>query len=302
MERQLLPPCSSSATAVLPLPVLATWRLMGRVSWGLCARSWHKQDTTALLYVPEGAEHPALELAASRRSPLLICSGGFTTTQTSSCRGLGPNGGQLSKKSGDNFTVLTPMQTVIQETIEYTRQRKIFNQPILHNQTVHFRLAELETEVELLRSLLYRATAMYVNGTDVTKLASMAKLKAGRLARELSDSCLQFWGGMGFTSDVFVSRFYRGERTKGHSRGFTATVDMNLGTLRQRVHSHCGHEPGNATAEGPRPLWTRTWECYGRGSTATVDMNLGMLWQRVHGHCGHEPGNAMAEGPRPLWT
>ncbi|MGH0127598.1 UNVERIFIED_CONTAM: hypothetical protein FKN15_057674 [Acipenser sinensis] len=104
------------------------------------------------------------------------------------------------------------MQTVIQETIEYTRQRKIFNQPILHNQTVHFRLAELETEVELLRSLLYRATAMYVNGTDVTKLASMAKLKAGRLARELSDSCLQFWGGMGFTSDVFVSRFYRDSR------------------------------------------------------------------------------------------
>ncbi|XP_041102698.1 probable acyl-CoA dehydrogenase 6 [Polyodon spathula] len=108
--------------------------------------------------------------------------------------------------------ILTPMQTVIQETIEYTRQRKTFNQPILHNQTVHFRLAELETEVELLRSLLYRATAMYVNGTDVTKLASMAKLKAGRLARELSDSCLQFWGGMGFTSDVFVSRFYRDSR------------------------------------------------------------------------------------------
>ncbi|RXM32263.1 putative acyl-CoA dehydrogenase 6 [Acipenser ruthenus] len=108
--------------------------------------------------------------------------------------------------------ILTPMQTVIQETIEYTRHRKIFNQPILHNQTVHFRLAELETEVELLRSLLYRSTAMYVNGTDVTKLASMAKLKAGRLARELSDSCLQFWGGMGFTSDVFVSRFYRDSR------------------------------------------------------------------------------------------
>lgn len=51
--------------------------------------------------------------------------------------------------------------------------------------------------------------ALYIKGNDVTKLASMAKLKAGRLARELSDSCLQFWGGMGFTSDVMVSRFYR---------------------------------------------------------------------------------------------
>lgn len=53
---------------------------------------------------------------------------------------------------------------------------------------------------------------MYIKGNDVTKLASMAKLKGGRLARELSDSCLQYWGGMGFTSDVLVSRFYRDAR------------------------------------------------------------------------------------------
>ncbi|KAE8596244.1 hypothetical protein XENTR_v10016026 [Xenopus tropicalis] len=108
--------------------------------------------------------------------------------------------------------VLTPMGNILQETIDYTSQRKVFNQPVLHNQVVHFRLAELATEVELLRSLLYRSVAMYVEGNDVTKLASMAKLKAGRLARELSDSCLQFWGGMGFTDEVLVSRFYRDSR------------------------------------------------------------------------------------------
>lgn len=51
--------------------------------------------------------------------------------------------------------------------------------------------------------------ALYIRGNDVTKLASMAKLKGGRLVREVSDSCLQFWGGMGFTSDVLVSRVYR---------------------------------------------------------------------------------------------
>ena len=44
---------------------------------------------------------------------------------------------------------------------------------------------------------------------DVTKFASMAKLKAGRLAHEVTDSCLQFWGRMGFTSEAVVSRFYR---------------------------------------------------------------------------------------------
>jgi alkylation response protein AidB-like acyl-CoA dehydrogenase len=42
----------------------------------------------------------------------------------------------------------------------------------------------------------------------VTKLASMAKLKSGRFAREACDSCLQFWGGMGYTDEVSVSRYY----------------------------------------------------------------------------------------------
>ena len=53
---------------------------------------------------------------------------------------------------------------------------------------------------------------LYLKGHDVTKLASMGKLKAGRLGRELSDSCLQFWGGMGYTTEVEVSRMYRDVR------------------------------------------------------------------------------------------
>ncbi|XP_014731077.1 PREDICTED: probable acyl-CoA dehydrogenase 6 [Sturnus vulgaris] len=121
-------------------------------------------------------------------------------------------------------SALTQMETVIQETIEYTRQRKVFGQPVLHNQTVHFRLAELATEVELLRSLLHRAVALYVEGNDVTKFASMAKLKAGRLTREVTDSCLQFWGGMGFTSEVLVSRFYRDLRLMSIGGGSDETM------------------------------------------------------------------------------
>ncbi|XP_064533507.1 probable acyl-CoA dehydrogenase 6 isoform X3 [Pseudopipra pipra] len=121
-------------------------------------------------------------------------------------------------------TVLTPLETIIQETIDYTRQRKVFDQSVLHNQTVHFRLAELATEVELLRSLLHRAVALYVEGNDVTKYASMAKLKAGRLAREVTDSCLQFWGGMGFTSEVLVSRFYRDLRLMSIGGGTDETM------------------------------------------------------------------------------
>ncbi|KAM6451858.1 putative acyl-CoA dehydrogenase 6 isoform 1-T1 [Liasis olivaceus] len=106
-------------------------------------------------------------------------------------------------------TSLLCLERLIEETIDYTSQRKAFDKPLLHNQAVHFRLAELATEVELLRALLYEAVGLYIRGNDVTKLVSMAKLKAGRLSRELPDSCLQFWGGMGYTNEVLVSRMYR---------------------------------------------------------------------------------------------
>ena len=104
------------------------------------------------------------------------------------------------------------MDRVIEATIEYCRERHTFGQPLIANQVVHFRLAELKTEVEALRSLIYRAVEDYVGGADVTMLASMAKLKAGRLAREVSDACVQYWGGMGFTWDNPAARAYRDTR------------------------------------------------------------------------------------------
>ncbi|OYU45761.1 MAG: acyl-CoA dehydrogenase [Burkholderiales bacterium PBB4] len=107
---------------------------------------------------------------------------------------------------------LRSLDNLIDQTIAYTRERKTFGQPIIHNQVVHFRLAELRTEVEALRSLTYRAVESYVGGKDVTKLASMAKLKAGRLSREVADTCLQYWGGMGFTADNPISQAFRDSR------------------------------------------------------------------------------------------
>jgi citronellyl-CoA dehydrogenase len=107
---------------------------------------------------------------------------------------------------------LKMMEIAINDTIDYTRQRKVFGEPVLNNQTVHFKLAELQSEIEALRALVYRATEILVSGGDVTKLASMAKLKAGRLVRQVSDECLQYWGGMGFTWENQVSRLFRDGR------------------------------------------------------------------------------------------
>ena len=81
----------------------------------------------------------------------------------------------------------------------------------------------------MLRALVYRCTEMYTEelkggqhayiakmmsggNKELMTLASMAKLKAGRIARDVTDGCLQFWGGMGFMWESSVARFYRDAR------------------------------------------------------------------------------------------
>lgn len=108
--------------------------------------------------------------------------------------------------------MIRSMERAVEKTIDYTRQRKAFGKSILDNQVVHFRLAELSTEIEAFRALVYRATELYVSGQDVTRLASMCKLKGARLAREVADSCLQYFGGMGFMWESWITRFYRDAR------------------------------------------------------------------------------------------
>ena len=100
----------------------------------------------------------------------------------------------------------------IAETIGWAQERKLFGATLADQQWVQFKLAEMKTDVEALRALTYRACALYVEGQDVTELASMCKLLAGRLNRSVPDGCLQFWGGMGYTWENRVSRKYRDGR------------------------------------------------------------------------------------------
>jgi citronellyl-CoA dehydrogenase len=130
---------------------------------------------------------------------------------------------------------LRPMERLIEETIAYTRHRQAFGKSILDNQVVHFRLAELATEIEALRALVYRSCELYLAGTDVTRLASMTKLKSGRLRREVSDSCLQYWGGMGYMSETPVSREFRDARLMSIGGGadeiMLTIISKLMGTL-----------------------------------------------------------------------
>ena len=104
------------------------------------------------------------------------------------------------------------MERIIRLTIDYTRQRQTFGKPLIDNQWIHFKITELLTEVEALRHLAYHCTRMLVAGMDLTKEVSMAKLKAGRLAREVADTCLQFHGGMGYVEEYPMARYFRDAR------------------------------------------------------------------------------------------
>ena len=130
---------------------------------------------------------------------------------------------------------LRALDKTIDETIAYARERRVFGRSLLDNQYVHFRLAELKTEVELLRSLVHRAVEEYVGGADVLQLASMAKLKVGRLNREIADSCLQFFGGMGYMNETPVTRFWRDGRLASIGGGadevMLGIIAKTMGTL-----------------------------------------------------------------------
>lgn len=126
------------------------------------------------------------------------------------------------------ITSVKMIEKIINGTIEYCRERHTFGQPLIDNQVIHFRLAEMQADVECLRSLVYRAADGMIEGEDVTYLASIAKLKAGRLSRQVVDQCLQYFGGMGYTSEMPISRAFRDARVMSIAGG---TDEIMLGII-----------------------------------------------------------------------
>ena len=127
-----------------------------------------------------------------------------------------------------------PARTASSMTADYARERQIFGKSVLDHQVVHYKLAELKTEVESLRGLVYMATEKYVAGDDVTEWASMAKLKSCRLAALVPDACMQYWGGMGYTWDNPVSRLYRDGRLGSIAGG---ADEVMLGIIAKYMHT-----------------------------------------------------------------
>jgi len=96
--------------------------------------------------------------------------------------------------------------------VDYLMERNAFGAPLAANQYLQFTLAELTAEMEMVRSLNYRAAAAMIAGEDVTRLATIAKLTSARSLRRVADWCLQFHGGIGFMEETWTARFFRDAR------------------------------------------------------------------------------------------
>jgi citronellyl-CoA dehydrogenase len=101
------------------------------------------------------------------------------------------------------------MARALERTAEYLKTRKAFGKPLIDKQYVNFRLAELSARLDLLRHYNYSAAEAYIRGEDTTRFATVAKLEAGRLSREVASTCLQFHGGMGYMEETWTARSFR---------------------------------------------------------------------------------------------
>jgi citronellyl-CoA dehydrogenase len=110
----------------------------------------------------------------------------------------------------------------VRATVQYCQERRAFGKPLIANQWIQFKLAELLTEIEALRHMNYHCAALLEQDEtawETTRLASMCKLKSGRLAREVADTCIQFYGGMGYMEETPISRFFRDVRLQSIGGG-----------------------------------------------------------------------------------
>jgi len=103
-------------------------------------------------------------------------------------------------------------QDIIDLTVDYIRERIVFGKPLITKQVLRHRLADWLTQIECLKQLTYHVVRMKEQGLDVTREVSMGKLYGGLLLRDVSDGCLQMFGGMGFMNEMLISRYYRDSR------------------------------------------------------------------------------------------
>ncbi|MGH9612866.1 MAG: acyl-CoA dehydrogenase family protein, partial [Bryobacteraceae bacterium] len=100
-------------------------------------------------------------------------------------------------------------QGALDHAIDYARQRRQFGKPIAEFQGVQFDLAEMATQVEAARLLVYNAARLRDGGLPFIAEAAMAKYFASQIAENTASKAIEIFGGVGFTRDYPVEKLYR---------------------------------------------------------------------------------------------
>ncbi len=150
-------------------------------------------DTTDLIF--ENCRVPAENLLGNEGD-------GFKIAMT------GLDGGRI----GIAAQSLGVAQASLDAAVKYTKGRDQFGQKISKFQGIRWYVAEMATEIEAARQLMFSAAAMKDRGERYTTQASMAKLFASEMVNRITGKCLQLHGGYGFTKDYPIERFYRDAR------------------------------------------------------------------------------------------
>lgn len=160
-----------------------------------------------------GKKENKLGMRASDTSEVI-----FTDCRIPSCQLLGPLGegfiGSLKILDGGRISIaalaLGMAQGALEAATRYARQRKQFGQAISEFQAIQFKLADMATQVEAARLMVYQA-AWLADQKNVrfTRESSMAKLFASEVAVRVANECVQVHGGYGFIKDYPAEKFYR---------------------------------------------------------------------------------------------
>jgi alkylation response protein AidB-like acyl-CoA dehydrogenase len=136
-------------------------------------------------------------------------------------------------------------QYCIDESVAYAKQRRVFGQPLWHNQAIQFPLAELHTECEMVRNLVYKTADALDRGDpmDVSDKVSMCNVRANRLVCDAADRAIQVHGGIGYTRHKPFEHIYR------HHRRYRITEGSDEIQLRRIAGILFGKRPKGARSE-----------------------------------------------------
>ena len=123
-------------------------------------------------------------------------------------------------------------QGALDHTLRYVQEREQFGRPIGDFQGVQFQLAEMATQIEAARLLVYNAARLKDSGEDFLMPAAQAKLFSSEIAQQVASTCIDLHGGYGFTKEYPVEKYYRDAKIGTIYEG---TTNMQLQTIAKAI-------------------------------------------------------------------